>query len=489
MNLERGFRPLPIVFVIGAFILVVIACATVPITGRSQLSLVPDSDLIPAANQQYAQFMTMAEQKNAVLSASDSPQAASTIALVQRVTDRILDAAGVKDKYNWSVTVVNFSNKNAFVLPNGEIVVFTGILPIAKTEAGLAAIIGHEVGHVVAHHQAERASQQLLVTAGLQVLDLSLALAKSQYQPLIGAAVGLGALYGYQLPYSREHESEADYLGLLYMAKAGYDPAEAIGVWERMEAQSEAGANVWQYLSTHPSPGNRKAQLQSWLPEAKVLYADPKRPLPSGVGELAKLRDHARHMAAPPIAPRPSFLPGYWWRTKTSARATPVTNRYVRDQQCSERPGVLDVCFVLESETQTQILTQDYAILEEHRKDGKTGGKYSPAMKMVDWPLQPGKTWSQDITADLSNGKRVTVKTRGEVIAYESVTVPAGTFMAYKIVFSMNGNRILEYWYAPEVRNLVRSARLAVFGLSFTASEMIEYQKTDEPVIQPEKEG
>lgn len=463
-------------------LLFAVACATVPLTERSQFRLISNKDLVPEANQQFDRMMAVARQKNAVLSASDSPQAASTIALVKRVSDRILDAAGMKDRFNWEITVVKYSEANALVLPSGKIMIFAGLFSIAKSEAGLAAVIGHEVGHVVAQHQAERVSQEILVAMGLQVVDLALVSSNSRYRPLIGAAAGLGALYGIILPFSREHESEADHLGLLYMAKAGYDPSEAIEVWEKMEELS--GSGPWEYLSTHPSPATRRAQLLSWMPEAKVLYANQDSPLPSSLSELGEARAEYDHQAAvAPIAPRPSFLSGYWYRTTLRDRTTPLTYRYVGEQLCSERPGVMDTCFVLESETQTQILTQDYAILEGQRKDDKPSSKYSPALKMVDWPLQLGKAWSQDITIELTTGGRSTIKTKGEVVAYESVTVPAGTFMAYKIVFSMNGTRVLQYWYAPEVRNLVRTNLLAVFGLSFMAEEMMDYQKTDEPVI------
>lgn len=464
-------------------LLFAVACATVPITGRSQFRLISNKDLFAEANQQFDQIMAVMRRKNAVLSASDSPQAASTIALVNRVGDRILDAAGVKGQFNWEITIVKASEPNAFVLPSGKIMVFTGLLPITKSESGLAAVIGHEVGHVIAQHQAERVSQAILVDAGLQVVDLALDSSNSRYRPLIGAAAGLGALYGIILPFSREHESEADHLGLLYMAKAGYDPSEAIEVWEKMEELS--GSGPWEYLSTHPSPATRRAQLLSWMPEAKVLYANQDSPLPSSLSEFGEARaEYARQAAVAPIAPRPSFLPGYWYRTTRSDSTTPLTYRYGREQQCPKRLGVMDACFVLESEIQTVILTQDYAALEIQGKGDKPSMKFSPAMKMLDWPLQVGKAWSQDITIEDTIGKRVTVKTKGEVVAYESVTVPAGTFMAYKIVFSMNGTQALQHWYAPEIRKWIRTNAPGAFGMSPTVEEMIDYQKTDEPVIE-----
>lgn len=403
----------PLFFLITLFLAV--ACATVPITGRSQFRLISNKDLVAAANQQFDQIMAVVRKKNAVLSASDSPQAASTIALVDRVGNRILDAAGVKGQFNWEITVVKASEPNAFVLPSGKIMVFTGLLPITKSEAGLAAVIGHEVGHVIAQYQAERVSQALLVNVGLQAVDLALVSSNSRYRPLIGAAAGLGALYGIILPFNRAYESEADHLGLLFMAKAGYDPSEAIEVWERMETLS--GSGPWEYLSTHPSPATRRAQLLSWMPEAKVLYANQGSPLPSSLSELGEARaEYARQAAVAPIAPRPSFLPGHWHRSKLSDRTAPVTYRYGRERLCSERPGVMDACFVLESEIQTVILTQDYAALEIQGKGDRPSMKFSPAMKMLDWPLQVGKAWSQDITIENTIGNRGTVKTKVEVV-------------------------------------------------------------------------
>jgi metalloendopeptidase OMA1, mitochondrial len=478
MKRDRGFRPAPVLCAICALTLIVVACATVPITGRSQFRLFSNDDLVPEANQQFDRFMTIFQEKKVLLPASDFARTE----MVKRVSDRIIDASGLRNKYNWQTVVVNYKEANAFVLANGKIVVFRGLLPVAKTEAGLAAIIGHEVGHLVAQHQAERVSQVLMGNLVVQGVSLGLAIARSPYRPAISAATGIGIQYGLLLPFSREHESEADYLGLIFMAKAGYDPAEAPGVWERMEAQNASGP--WEFLSTHPSHATRRDQLLAWLPEANAFYADRERPAPPTPVTVAS----APQAPAAPIAPRPSFLPGYWWREKASSGSTPLTYRYVRDQMCSDRPGVLSTCFITEAETHTTVLTQDYAILEQQRKDDKPGVKYTPAMKMVDWPLQIGKTWSQNITSEITGGKRVTFTTKGEVVAYESVTVPAGTFMAYKIVATVNSNRILQYWYAPEVRNLVRSERLAAFGLSSMTVEMIDYQKTDEPVIQPEKD-
>lgn len=143
--------------------------------------------------------------------------AAAALTTVHHVSDRIIDAAGLRGRFNWETVVVKSKVPNAFAMPNGKIVVFTGILPVAKIEAGLAAVLGHEIGHVIAQHQAERVSQTLVARTTLSVTDAALASRDSKYRPAIGAALGLGARYGVLLPFSRIHESEADHIGLLLM--------------------------------------------------------------------------------------------------------------------------------------------------------------------------------------------------------------------------------------------------------------------------------
>jgi len=195
---------------------------------------------------------------------------------VRRVADRIIQAAK-QSKYaetakafDWEVTVIkDDATKNAFALPGGKIAVYTGIFPIAKNEAGLAAILGHEVVHALARHGAERMSQGLLAQAA--VVAASVGAASQGFDPKIAQLAG-GALanYGFILPYSRKHESEADYIGLLLAAEAGYDPQEAIHIWERMEAAG--GRQPPEFLSTHPGHGTRIHQLQEHMPEALDLY-------------------------------------------------------------------------------------------------------------------------------------------------------------------------------------------------------------------------
>ena len=195
---------------------------------------------------------------------------------VQRVATRIIDAAK-KSKYaetaqqfKWEVVVIKDDRtENAFALPGVKIAVYTGIFPVAKNEAGLAAILGHEVTHALARHGGERMSQGVL--AQVAVLGATLGAASQGINPQVAQMAG-GALanFGFILPYSRKHESEADYVGLLLAAEAGYDPEEAVGVWQRMEQMTKEQPP--QFLSTHPSHGTRIKQLQKWMPEALARY-------------------------------------------------------------------------------------------------------------------------------------------------------------------------------------------------------------------------
>jgi len=257
------------VFVAGALALV--ACATNPYTERSQLLLMSESQEAQLGAQAYDQIL-----RNPKVKISRDPH---EVEAVKRVAARIIDAAkqsryGETAKhFDWEVTVIkDDKTMNAFALPGGKIAVYTGIFPAAKSEAGLAAIMGHEVVHALARHGAERMSQGLLAQLGLEVANAALASRGTSPQSAhaMMAALGLGANVGILLPFSRSHESEADYVGLLLAAQAGYDPHEAVRVWERMEQASKGQPP--EFLSTHPSHGTRIKQLQEWMPEALSFY-------------------------------------------------------------------------------------------------------------------------------------------------------------------------------------------------------------------------
>ncbi|WP_447984177.1 M48 family metallopeptidase [Nitrospira sp. Nam74] len=243
-------------------------CETNPYTHRTQLLAVPKGYEMNLGTQAYEQVL-----HDPKVQISRDPREVNA---VNRVADNIIRAAKASryadtaKEFAWEVSVIkDDKTKNAFALPGGKIAVYTGIFPIAKNEAGLAAIMGHEVVHALARHGAERMSQGLLAQAA--VVGASLGAASQGVNPQIAQLAG-GALanYGFILPFSRKHESEADYVGLLLAAQAGYDPREAVHVWERMEAAG--GSQPTEFLSTHPSHGTRIKQLEEHMPEALAVY-------------------------------------------------------------------------------------------------------------------------------------------------------------------------------------------------------------------------
>ena len=217
------------------------ACSSVPVTGRSQLRLISEQEEAQIGVQAFQQLRQQEVQKGRLLTEREDPAAH---AWVKRVADRIIWASSLGSKYNWQYMIINAPKTvNAAAIAGGRIIVYTGILPVAGSDAGLATIIGHEVGHVMAHHTAERISQDELVNI------LALAAGAAGGGDLAVAAVGLGAQVGVLLPYSRTQESEADHIGILLMAKAGYDPRESVALWQRME---QAGGGRVEGRSSSP---------------------------------------------------------------------------------------------------------------------------------------------------------------------------------------------------------------------------------------------
>lgn len=246
------------------------SCSTNPYTDRWQLQMLPQSYLNQLGAQSYLQI-----KSDPKVTLSRDPK---EIEPVQRVAKRIIEVAKhskyaeTANTFEWEVNVIKDDKTlNAWALPGGKIAVYTGIFPVAKNEAGLAAIMGHEVVHALAGHGGERMSQglmaQILMTGAAVAVESSAGPGSGQ---AIMQALGVGAQVGILLPFSRKHESEADYIGLLLAAQAGYDPQEAVRVWERM---AQAGGNQpAEFLSTHPSHGTRIKQLQEWMPEAMGYY-------------------------------------------------------------------------------------------------------------------------------------------------------------------------------------------------------------------------
>jgi len=212
-----------------------------------------------------------------VLSQSQVQTQGPEVDMVKRVMNRLIAATGDAGKsLEWQVSVVQEDQANAFCLPGGKMVVYTGILPVAQSEAGLATVLGHEMGHATSRHGSQRLLESKLANTLLAGTQASLAFGDmdSQQKMEVMAALGAGAKFGVLLPFSRKHESEADEVGLYYMARAGYDPHEALAFWQRMEQSTGSGRQPPEFLSTHPSHGTRIEDLQSHMQRAEEEYAN-----------------------------------------------------------------------------------------------------------------------------------------------------------------------------------------------------------------------
>ncbi len=242
--------------------LAVSGCTTVPQTGRSALHLVSPEQLASTA---AAQFGQLKQQTPISRNPNDN-------AMLRRVGDRIAYVAAPDlPNAQWEFVVFEDDSQiNAFAMPGGKVAVYTGLFQLVRSDADLAVVVGHEIAHVVAGHSAERVSQQMLAAGGAVALQLSTEKMDRRDQQLLMAAYGAGATVGLILPYSRLHESEADEIGLIYMAKAGYDPRAAIDFWKRMEAQ-KSGAPP-EFLSTHPAGATRIRRLEALMPRAMQIY-------------------------------------------------------------------------------------------------------------------------------------------------------------------------------------------------------------------------
>jgi len=258
------------VFISAAFF---IACSKNPITGRNQAKLVSEAELQQMATQQYQQFLST----NKVVSSSVNRDAEMVKRVGQRVTRAVteyvtqLGKPDLLNGYSWEYNLVEDPAANAWCMPGGKIVVYTGLLPITQNEAALAAVMGHEVAHAVLTHGNERVSQGLINQGLGTALSIALSNQPSTTQNIFMTAYGVGSQVGVLLPFSRKHELEADRYGMIWMASAGYNPQEAINLWTRMQSAS-GGNKPPEFLSTHPSEENRINQLKKYLPEAMKYY-------------------------------------------------------------------------------------------------------------------------------------------------------------------------------------------------------------------------
>lgn len=246
-------------------------CSTVPITGRSQLNLIPASEINALSFQQYDEFLknnklsTDAEKTAMVKRVGVNIQRAVETYFAQNNLSRELQG------YAWDFNLVESPEVNAWCMPGGKVVVYTGLLPVAQDETGLAVVMGHEIAHAIAQHGNERMSQGLLQQLGGVALSVALKDEPALTQNLFMAAYGVGTTVGVMLPFSRKHESEADRLGLIFMSMAGYNPNASVDFWTRMSAM-KGGAQPPEFLSTHPSDATRIADIRKHLPEALKYY-------------------------------------------------------------------------------------------------------------------------------------------------------------------------------------------------------------------------
>lgn len=247
-------------------------CSTVPLTGRSQLSLVDDASLRQEASLSYNAFLKDSKTK-VVKTGKDEEMVKRVGAKVSKAITEYFKANGYGDRYNyqWEFNLIEDPNINAWCMPGGKVAVFTGLLPVTKTEGGLAAVIGHEVAHAIAQHSAERVSQTMLAQAGGVAVGVATANKDKGTQAVINQLYGIGGQLTL-LKYSRNQEAEADRMGMIFMAMAGYNPNEAIDFWQRMSQAKEGGGAPPEFLSTHPSDASRINNIKRLIPEAMKYY-------------------------------------------------------------------------------------------------------------------------------------------------------------------------------------------------------------------------
>ena len=277
MTIQRGgkmlFQRFVTMMTVGAM-LVCFSCATVPLTGRKGLQLVPESQLLSMSFDQYSALLKKSKLSNDHEKVKMVREVGKGIAGASEDVMRDYGRASEIKSYRWAFNLIEDDKTvNAFCMPGGKVGVYTGILPVAQDENGLAVVMGHEVAHAIAKHGNERMSQGLMAQFGAVALSVALSSHPGATSDIFMQAYGLGANVGVLLPYSRLHESEADRIGLILMAKAGYDPREAIPFWQRMN--KKGGGRPPEFLSTHPAPETRIKQLQTLIPEAMQYYKEP----------------------------------------------------------------------------------------------------------------------------------------------------------------------------------------------------------------------
>ncbi len=252
--------------------LIWISCSTVPITGRQQLNLISDSEMMAMSYQQYDQFLN---ESNVVTGTAEAEMVTRCGHNIQRAVEQYFsekDMSNYLDGYRWEFNLIASDQVNAWCMPGGKVVIYSGILPVAQGETGLAVVMGHEVAHAVAEHGNERMSQAMLQQLGANALAVALQEKPEKTQQLWMAAYGVTTQVGAILPYSRLHETEADKLGLIFMAMAGYNPRAAVNFWQRMS--EKGGQAPPEFLSTHPAGKTRIENIKKYLPTALEYYKE-----------------------------------------------------------------------------------------------------------------------------------------------------------------------------------------------------------------------
>jgi len=253
-------------------IMLVVSCSKVPLTNRNQLNLLPEKELIAMSLTSYGEFLS----KNPPAPAGDS-NAQMVKSVGSKISNAVINYMNqnkLQDRvkgFNWEFNLVNSPEVNAWCMPGGKVVVYSGLLPVTKDEAGLAFVMGHEIAHAVARHGNERMSQMLVAETGSIALDVAMKDKPSETRNMFMTAYGVGAQVGVLLPFSRTHETEADKLGMIFMAIAGYDPSQAPLVWQRM-IKISSGSKPPEILSTHPADQTRINNLKKFLPTAMKYY-------------------------------------------------------------------------------------------------------------------------------------------------------------------------------------------------------------------------
>lgn len=264
-------RALFLIIIFAAQTFLLISCRTVPLTHRSQLSLIPDNEMLSMSFQQYGEFL----KENKVSNDKNATEMVKRVGRnIQHAVEKYMQDNNLSDRlegYKWEFNLVESDQINAWAMPGGKVVVYTGILAVTKNDTGLAVVLGHEIAHAIAEHGNERMSQQLLQQIGAAGLLVAMNKEPAQTKALWLGVYGAGTQLGIMLPFSRTQESEADHLGLIFMSMAGYDPHAAPAFWERMSASSKGGKPP-EFLSTHPSDETRIHDLKSWIPEAMKYF-------------------------------------------------------------------------------------------------------------------------------------------------------------------------------------------------------------------------